>query len=458
MGGSIFHSVYLDSSLCVGCTTCVRRCPTQAIRVRDGKAHITEERCIDCGECIRACPKGAKKSVSDPLAVMGGYDINVALPAPSLYGQFGIDHSPEQVFAVLRTIGFDEVFDVAWGAKVLTESIREYAKADLPRPLISSACPVVVRLIQLRFPSLIQNLVPFLPPVEVAAREVRSRFARAGAAFANKRVGIFFLSPCTSKVTAIKAPLGYLSSEVNAVFSFQDIYAALKKNLKAASRASEDDRAGRPAALPRIRELGSGIGWARSDGELESLDIPGAVSVDGIGNVIALLEEIDNGKLGELPYIEALACPGGCVGGPMAVANPHVARTTIKAIAKKESAKSACPASEASAPPSGTLVQPSGTYVSPSGSAAPANFRPLLWDEELLPKPVMVLDRDMGKALAMAEALEEIATGLPGLDCGACGAPDCRAFAEDIVKGCAKIDDCIVRMKEKSAKIAGIPN
>lgn len=444
MGGSIFHSVYLDSSLCVGCTTCVRRCPTQAIRVRDGKAHITEERCIDCGECIRTCPKGAKKSVSDPLAVMGGYDINVALPAPSLYGQFGIDHSPEQVFAVLRTIGFDEVFDVAWGAKVLTESIREYAKADLPRPLISSACPVVVRLIQLRFPSLIQNLVPFLPPVEVAAREVRSRFARAGEAFANKRVGIFFLSPCTSKVTAIKAPLGYHASEVNAVFSFQDIYAALKKNLKAGSGASEGDRTGRSSALPRIRELGSGFSWARSDGELESLDIPGAVSVDGIDNVIALLEEIDNGKLGELPYIEALACPGGCVGGPMAVANPHVARTTIKAIAKKESAESARPANGASAPLPGKPAQ--------------ANFRHLLWDEELLPKPVMVLDRDMEKALAMAEALEEIAAGLPGLDCGACGAPDCRAFAEDIVKGCAKIDDCIVRMKEKSAKITGIKN
>jgi len=445
MSGSVFHSVYLDASLCVGCTTCIKRCPTQAIRVREGKAQITEERCVDCGECIRTCPKGAKKSVSDPLALMDGYDIRVALPAPSLYGQFGFDHSHEEIFAALLSLGFDEVFDVAWGAKLLTDSIREYAGGMSARPLISSACPVVVRLIQLRFPSLIPNLVPFLPPVEVAAREVRERFERRGRSLERGRVGIFFISPCTSKVTAIRSPLGYAVSQVNAVFSFQDIYAALKKGLAepaiAESRpAAAPTTAGQPAippsrhaALPRIGGLGSGLGWARSDGELEALGIPGAVSVDGIGNVIALLEEIDNGKLSDIPYIEALACPGGCVGGPMAVANPHVARTTIKALVARE-----------------MKLDPEGPRTCGATS--------LTWEEQLLPKPVMVLDRDMGKALEMAERLEKIAADLPGLDCGACGAPDCSALAEDIVKGGAKIDDCIVRMKEKSAKIAGMSN
>lgn len=430
MSGTVFHSVYLDASRCVGCTTCVRRCPTQAIRVRDGVAHITEERCIDCGECIRACPKGAKKSVSDPLVLMDGYDIRVALPAPSFYGQFGMDSSPRRVFDALRAIGFDEVFDVAWGAKVLTGAIPDFSRGEAARPLVSSACPVVVRLIQLRFPSLIENLVPFLPPVEVAAREVRARLAADpsadGRSAAGRRIGIFFISPCTSKVTAIKAPLGYADSQVDAVFSFQDIYAPVRKALKATSRQAQP----RGPALPRIGGLGSGFGWARSDGELEALEIPGAVSVDGIENVIALLEAIDNGKLADIPYIEALACPGGCVGGPMAVENPHVARTTMKAIARAE----------------------------PGADAGGANAdTALLWEEEVLPRPAMVLDRDMGRALAMEERLEEIAASLPGLDCGACGAPDCRALAEDVVKGCAKVDDCIVRIREKSARIPSAP-
>lgn len=429
MNASSFHSVYLDSSLCAGCTTCIKHCPTQAIRVREGKARITEERCIDCGECIRICPKGAKKSVSDPLALMDGYDLKIALPAPSLYGQFGLEYSPSQVFDALRAIGFDEVFDVAWGAATLTKAIGGYEAqgAELPRPLVSSACPVVLRLIQLRYPSLIPNLVPFLPPVEIAAREVRRRLGdlRGDA----RRAGIFFISPCTSKVTAIKSPLGYVRSEIDAVFSFQDIYAPLKKALKV-KRSGEEGRpaAGSSRSLPRESGLGAGFAWAKSDGELEALDIPGAVSVDGIANVIALLEEIDNGNLVDIPYIEALACPGGCVGGPMAVANPHVARTAIKAIAKSE------------------RVQKPGRprQVPQFGEAA------LRWDAELQPRPVMVLDRDLGKALLMAEELEAILEGLPGLDCGACGSPDCRAFAEDIVKGLARREDCVALLKEKS--------
>jgi iron only hydrogenase large subunit-like protein len=353
---------------------------------------------------------------------MDGYDIRVALPAPSFYGQFGMDSPPRLVFEALRAIGFDEVFDVAWGAKALTGAIVEFGRGEAARPLISSACPVVVRLIQLRFPSLIENLVPFLPPVEVAAREVRSRLAAIGRSAAGRRVGVFFISPCTSKVTAIKAPLGYADSQVDAVFSFQDIYAPVRKALKAASSPAQP----REPALPRIGGLGSGFGWARSDGELEALEIPGAVSVDGIENVIALLEAIDNGKLADIPYIEALACPGGCVGGPMAVENPHVARTTMKAITRAE-------------------------YGAIEYDAAEAAM-PLRWEEEVLPRPAMVLDRDMARALAMEERLEEIAAALPGLDCGACGAPDCRALAEDVVKGCAKIDDCIVRIKEMSAR------
>ncbi|TXT49944.1 MAG: Fe-S cluster domain-containing protein [Spirochaetes bacterium] len=420
MSENHFHSVYLDAALCVGCTTCIKRCPTQAIRVREGKAHIMEERCIDCGECIRACPKGAKKSVSDPLAMMDGFDYKVALPAPSLYGHsYGLG----DISSALLSLGFDEVFDVAWGAEVLSDAIvlcQGYDQSQgSAQPRISSACPVVVRLIQLRFPSLIANLVPLLPPVEIAAREFRRHLAE-GPSFTEggtPKVGVFFISPCTSKVTAIKSPLGYATSAVDAVFSFQDIYPTLKKALK---RGEQENPAQKNSffvqAVPR---LGRGLGWARSDGELEALDLAGAVSVDGIENVIALFEEIDNGKLDAIPYIEALACPGGCVGGPMAVANPHVARTVIKALSRENRVD----------------------------SPVQTPLFPLFWDKELQPKPVMVLHRDMKRALEMAEGMEILTADLPGLDCGACGAPDCAALAEDIVKGQAHLEDCLIKLR-----------
>ncbi len=146
-----FHSVLLDADLCVGCTTCIKFCPTKAIRVKNGKAKIFEDRCIDCGECIRRCPKGAKKAVSDPLFMMDAYDIKVALPAPSLYAQFGTKYSQQDIFNALLSAGFDEVFDVAWGALVVTAMTRSILAQEDLRPRISSACPVIVRLIQQRF-------------------------------------------------------------------------------------------------------------------------------------------------------------------------------------------------------------------------------------------------------------------------------------------------------------------
>ena len=83
-----YHSVRLDKSRCKGCTNCLKRCPTEAIRIRHNTASIIHERCIDCGECIRICPHHAKLPSYDKLEVLKDYEYTVALPAPALYGQF----------------------------------------------------------------------------------------------------------------------------------------------------------------------------------------------------------------------------------------------------------------------------------------------------------------------------------------------------------------------------------
>ena len=82
-----FHSVRLEKEKCRACTNCLKRCPTEAIRVRGGRAHIIDERCIDCGECIRVCEYHAKIAVTDPLSSISRFRYKLALPAPSLYGQ-----------------------------------------------------------------------------------------------------------------------------------------------------------------------------------------------------------------------------------------------------------------------------------------------------------------------------------------------------------------------------------
>jgi Fe-S-cluster-containing hydrogenase component 2 len=108
-----FHSVTLDEEKCKGCTNCIKRCPTEAIRVRKGKARIIAERCIDCGECIRVCPYRAKKAITDPLEIIKNYKYKVAIPAPTIYGQFRAARSTNHLLTAFKLLGFDHVYEVA---------------------------------------------------------------------------------------------------------------------------------------------------------------------------------------------------------------------------------------------------------------------------------------------------------------------------------------------------------
>ena len=172
------HSVSLDTAKCTGCTTCLKHCPTEAIRIRDGHAVIDSDRCIDCGECIRVCPHKAKRAVLDSIADIQKFKYKVALPAPSLYAQFDNLEEIDYVLQGLLDIGFDKVYEVAQAAELVSAYTRNYLKTEgIQKPAISSACPAVVRLIELRFPSLKDNVVQMLPPMEIAAYLAREQVA-----------------------------------------------------------------------------------------------------------------------------------------------------------------------------------------------------------------------------------------------------------------------------------------
>lgn len=410
---TIFHSVRLEEDKCVGCTTCIKQCPTEAIRVRKGRASIIAERCIDCGQCIRTCPHDAKKAVSDPLSMIEDFRLKVAIPAPSLYSQFPEATSVDSILSGLLALGFDEIFEVAEAAELVTDATRVLLeKSGLQHPLISSACPAIVKLVQLRFPSLIPQLVPLLPPMEVAARVVKERL-HAG----EEGVGVFFIAPCAGKVTVTRSPLGYERSALDGVIGIKDIYLPL--------RAAITEAKERPLA----HAGGLGIGWGRVDGETEALGERRAISVDGIGNVIGVLEALENGTLRDVAYIEALACPSGCVGGPLNVENPYIAKNRLKS---REAAV-------------------------PYRAAKPSRYAPLTdigWTQGLRSRLALALDPDMLKALVMMEEMELLAKSLPGLDCGSCGAPTCRAFAEDIVRGEATESGCVFKLRENVRKLA----
>ena len=154
----------------MGCTNCIKRCPTEAIRVQGGKAVIASERCIDCGECIRICPHHAKRARFTALSEISGFTYKIALPAPSLYGQFNNLDDIDYVLTGIKQLGFDDVFEVSRAAELVSEATRKLlASGRLKRPVISSACPAVVRLIRVRFPDLCDHVLPLKSPMETAA-------------------------------------------------------------------------------------------------------------------------------------------------------------------------------------------------------------------------------------------------------------------------------------------------
>ena len=411
-----FHSVRLEKDKCRGCTNCLKRCPTEAIRVRGGRAHIIDERCIDCGECIRVCDYHAKVAVTDPLSSINRFKYKIALPAPSLYGQFKSLRSISQVLTGLRHMGFDDVFEVARGADIVTRAIREKLRQpDLPRPLISAACPAIVRLIQVRFPDLIPNIVDIRQPMEVAATVARREFARKHNV-PESEIGCFFITPCPAKVTAIRSPIGHQTSAVDGAISVMEIYGLLSSH----TRGHETDDSLVQASV-------HGVAWANSGGEASAVCPENSMAVDGIENVIRVLEEIENDKLSDLTFFEGSACTGGCVGGPLNFENNYVARNMIRRLIEGD-----C-----------TLHPEERVDVSM------LTKYPLYFHEPIPQNGAMKLDDDIVEAMRKMERIESIYKRLPGYDCGSCGSPTCRTFAEDIVQNFAREMDCIHIMKEQ---------
>ncbi|MBE6565748.1 MAG: 4Fe-4S dicluster domain-containing protein [Ruminococcaceae bacterium] len=412
------HSVSLDVSRCTGCTMCLKRCPTEAIRIKDGHAIINPDRCIDCGVCIRYCPNNAKKATYSKLDAVMKYKWKVALPAPTLYGQFEELEDIDYVLQGLLDIGFDDVVEVSQAAELVSAYTRLYLKNEsVIKPVISSACPVVLRLISLRYPMLKEHIMQMLPPMEIAARMARDKAKREHPELTDDDICICFISPCPAKVSYVKNGFGEYKSGVDEVLSISDIYFNLINVMR---------RERTP--IPFSRSGMIGIGWATSGGESSAIFNDKYLAADGIENVNRVLDQLENGNISTLEFIELNACPGGCVGGVMALENPFVAKARLQTLRR--------------------YLPVSQTYLSDDEK----EYIPEYYFFENMPtyRPIQRLSENFAESLRMMSDIQKLRDVLPGIDCGACGAPTCRAFAEDVIRGNVGRDSCPV---EKSKRL-----
>lgn len=416
-----FHSVRLEADKCRGCTNCLKRCPTEAIRIRNNRATIIRQNCIDCGECVRVCPHHAKVAVTDPLSIINNFEYKIALPAPALYVQFPQVHHSEKIIASLYKLGFDEVFEVARAAEVISYAIsRTLINEDRPRPVISSACPAVLRLIQQKYPSLLDNVIDIVSPMEAAARIAKEEFAKKHGVPVEK-IGAFFISPCAAKLSDVRNPIGIEKSSVDGVIAIKDVYTQTQAHVKEGFTPLEIERASTV-----------GVRWAVPSGEAEAVGMRHYLCVDGIDNVKHALEQIEDSRFDRLDYVELLACSNGCLGGPLAVENGYVAKSRLNAILRHTPSK---------------MVQRTEMFEN-----AHERFR---MTEEIEANDAQQLTGTMMERIIKAARIDEIEASLPGLDCGSCGSPTCRALAQDIVGGYASEMNCIFKLNERISALAG---
>lgn len=256
--------------------------------------------------------------------------------------------------------------------------------------------------------------------MEEAARLARERAVEKTGLPPND-IGVFFITPCTAKITAIKQPICNGASHVSGVFSIKDIYPVLLGQMDKLTET-----------VPLKNSGLMGVGWASSGGESAALLKERYLAADGIENVIQVLEELENEKLNDLDFIELNACAGGCVGGPLTVENPYVAKARLQRLRK---------------------------YLPVSCNHLEASEIPdaMRWEKPLESVNIMKLDEDLRKAMQKMQKMNEIEKVLPGLDCGTCGAPSCRDLAEDIVRGKGSIEDCVFFTRDKSDNRDFIP-
>lgn len=424
------HAFDLIEEKCKGKLLCMRVCPTEAIRVRNAKAKVDKTLCIDCGECIVACPENAFKPQTDSWEDAQQYAFKVAIPSPSLFGQFPMDITPNDIGAGLLAIGFDAVYGTSTEAEIINLAIRDYLdKSSGPYPLISSSCPVVVRLIQVAYPDMVGQIVPIEPPREIAGKEAKDYYAKK-TGLPPEEIGAIYLSPCPAKVTAIKQPAELVRSHLDLGIGISEIYNQLYSEIM---RIKEDG--GNSNHYTGQRPITSKIclGWETRGGQCTSLKPSRYISVAQLPNVIRIFDDIEKGKIERIEFLECYACAGGCIGGPYTVDDTYVASSKVHKL----------------------IETIEGAELEEVSDEAKKLYRE---GEYFIRQPVQPRVTESGmisieERIARVKIKDRLISTLPGIDCGLCGAPSCEAFADDVSKAEVSYRECILLARERSEAV-----
>jgi iron only hydrogenase large subunit-like protein len=409
-----FHSHIILNEKCTGRMRCLKACPTKAIRLRHNKINYFDDLCVDCGACINMCPENVYVPVIDEISDFDKYKFKIAIPSTILYTQFGQNIHPEIIHQALKNIGFDAVADVSQKSHELSFVIAEHLKNNqIAKPIFSSFCPSLIRLIQVSYPNLIELISILDVPREITAKEAKKKYSELYNIDIAK-IGAIHITPCPAVVVSIKQPAEKEKSWIDGAIAIKDIYNLILPEimmLKQNQRSEEHDE-----YFYYGKEHGM-MGYVPL-----YLNAERCMSVVGIENIKMVLNDIEDSKLRNVDYIEAFTCTQGCNSGAFCVENPYISRHNSFLLEKRFGIPIDFNKEE-------VLKKYSEKYY--------------FIEHQVRPRTIRSFDSDLATSIKRMKQKERIYQKLPKKDCALCGAPTCETFAQDCACGDADLSDCV---------------
>ncbi len=414
--------VGFDNEHCTGCGGCVKACPTKAIRIKEGKSLLLVDNCIGCGLCINVCPQGCITPTTIPAQAFKETQFPIIFVAPVLYSQFR-DATPGEVLKGLKAMGFKHTVDMSYFftlfKRATEQHLKNISKTLEGRPVISTMCPVVLRLIACRFPSLIDLLHPVLRPVSVMVKDVAA-FIASHHKIDLKDISIFYLNPCPTKMNPKGSSLPHGSPYSTRAIGINQIYGELNKHIKTI-QDSPPDRSLDPVFEFEEPPTGKSLLWGISGGETAESTIKNKLCISGMNETLEYLEKIELGLFKEYDFIEFKTCREGCVGGSLCAVDKYVAKNNLQQHVNRAEAR-----------------ERHRDHLLKDLYAEERFF------DKLTSSKMEKLFGQRKEPLSIDDLtrINQILKQLPGFNCAACGAPDCPTFAEDVIRGRACISEC----------------
>ena len=408
------HGFKIDSDRCSGTMHCMRGCPTQAIRVKEGKAIVNPDLCVDCGLCLTVCPSGAITATTIGFEELHKYKFKVAVPSPVLFTQFPMFATPPLVGRALLEIGFDAVWDYAVDIELINRAIKDFLNNWRGQfPLISSACPVVVRLVQVAYPAMIDQLIPLEVPREIAGRELKRQYSEQ-LHLNPEDIAAIYITPCQAKTISIVHPAEEAKSYLDGSVAISEIYNDM---LTFMHREKNN-----PDVLKKRFDTRELFRWGVHEGEFETLVGTHYMPLTGLDNIIRVFNDIEKGKIRGIEFLECHACNAGCTGGNLTVDNLYVSRNKKMHLIA-------------------TMPKPTPEFEQEADRRYRAEDFSLRGP--LRPRNIARRKIDLQEQINRRRRAAEVLKLLPQLNCGLCGAPTCKDHAEDASAGLGRLGDCI---------------